>query len=61
MIHNGILVVVQYNSIRFRNMINGFFTLLAVSINGEVTNDGLRARVNASDEVHFVAAISGGA
>ena len=34
---------------------------LAVSINGEVTNDGLRARVNASDEVHFVAAISGGA
>ncbi len=33
---------------------------LAVSINGEVTNDGLRARVTANDEIHFVAAISGG-
>ena len=33
---------------------------LAVSINGEVTNDGLRAKVAANDEVHFVAAISGG-
>ena len=33
---------------------------LAVSINGEVTNEGLRARVAEDDEIHFVAAISGG-
>tara|TARA_B100001964_G_C13694883_1_gene363410 strand:- start:66 stop:362 length:297 start_codon:yes stop_codon:yes gene_type:complete len=33
---------------------------LAVSINGEVTNDGLRARVTDTDEIHFVAAIGGG-
>lgn len=33
---------------------------LAVSINGEVTNEGLRQRINDDDEVHFVAAISGG-
>jgi len=34
---------------------------LAVSINGEITNDGLRTRIGPSDEVHFVAAVSGGA
>jgi len=33
---------------------------LAVSINGEVTNEGLRQKVGPDDEVHFVAAISGG-
>ena len=33
---------------------------LAVSVNGEVTNDGLRTRLSESDEVHFVPAISGG-
>lgn len=33
---------------------------LAVSVNGEITNDGLRTRLATSDEVHFVAAISGG-
>ena len=33
---------------------------LAVSINGEITNDGLRTRIAENDEVHFVAAISGG-
>ncbi|MBK36280.1 MAG: molybdopterin synthase sulfur carrier subunit [Gemmatimonadetes bacterium] len=33
---------------------------LAVSINGEVTNEGLRQKVGPNDEVHFVAAISGG-
>ena len=33
---------------------------LAVSINGEVTNEGLRTRIAETDEVHFVAAIGGG-
>jgi molybdopterin synthase sulfur carrier subunit len=33
---------------------------LAVSINGEVTNEGLRQKIVPEDEVHFVAAISGG-
>lgn len=33
---------------------------LAVSVNGEVTNEGLRTRIAATDEVHFVAAIGGG-
>ena len=33
---------------------------LAVSINGEITNEGLRQQVGPDDEVHFVAAISGG-
>ena len=33
---------------------------LAVSINGEITNDGLRSRVEEQDEIHFVAAIGGG-
>ena len=33
---------------------------LAVSINGEITNDGLRSRVGEQDEIHFVAAIGGG-
>ena len=33
---------------------------LAVSINGEVTNEGLRQKISSGDEVHFVAAISGG-
>ena len=33
---------------------------LAVSINGEVTNEGLRTKIAETDEVHFVAAISGG-
>ena len=33
---------------------------LAVSINGEITNDGLRTRISETDEVHFVAAIGGG-
>jgi molybdopterin synthase sulfur carrier subunit len=33
---------------------------LAVSVNGEVTNEGLRTKVGADDEIHFVAAISGG-
>ncbi len=33
---------------------------LAVSVNGEVTNEGLRQRIGPEDEVHFVTAISGG-
>lgn len=33
---------------------------LAVSVNGEITNEGLRARVAETDEIHFVIAISGG-
>ena len=33
---------------------------LAVVVNGEVTNEGLRTRVAETDEIHFVAAISGG-
>jgi molybdopterin synthase sulfur carrier subunit len=33
---------------------------LAVSINGEVTNEGLRTKIAETDEVHFVAAIGGG-
>jgi sulfur-carrier protein len=33
---------------------------LAVSINGEITNDGLRTGIADADEIHFVAAISGG-
>ena len=33
---------------------------LAVSINGEITNDGLRSPVKEQDEIHFVAAIGGG-
>lgn len=33
---------------------------LAVSVNGEITNDGLRTRIREQDEIHFVAAISGG-
>jgi len=33
---------------------------LAVSINGEVTNQGLRTKIAETDEVHFVAAIGGG-
>ena len=33
---------------------------LAVAIDGIVSNDGMRQRVEAESEVHFVTAISGG-
>jgi molybdopterin synthase sulfur carrier subunit len=33
---------------------------IAVAVNGEVTVEGLRTRIAAGDEVHFVGAIRGG-
>jgi molybdopterin converting factor small subunit len=33
---------------------------LAVSVDGVVTNEGMRQKVDAESEIHFVTAISGG-
>ena len=33
---------------------------LAVAVDGEVTDEGLRSRVGPDSEVHFVVAVSGG-